>query len=540
MSSFLALLKVELKNYFAQSNANLGVGNKKTLLYIALGFLGITFMSMSYQLTVSLYSAFNQIGQPELTFTTMFFITSMAILFLSFSALIHLFYYSKNTGFLLTLPIKENIIIFARLAVQYIYSLMITAVFLIPCLVVIYTKQGLGLISILGGFIVLVLTPLVPLLITTLLIVLIMNKASKFVSKRAITIITNVILIAFILGIQMLIIRQTESSDFVLDLLLSDSGLLYYFGLRFPPSVWATRMVNGSLLNTIFYLGLNGALFALASVIIAPLVRSSLQDFQQGESKVKSKKGKLVQSSQLKTLVNRNVAIVMKTPAFLMNVAILVLLPFIIVGINMMSGQFSLSQMQQLLGEFANSEFAVYIPLILAAIYILPAFMGSFAATAITREGKFLWQVRVVPVSAELDIKARIVSCFIFSIVGVLILIPITFILLPISIFQIIFALVLAVIAIMIMLQIDILIDINRPILDWNSPTQAVKNNMNVLLALAWRVGVIIVGYITISALRSFGFLSINILISAVLLIMLLVSNILFKKGIEKYRKLEV
>jgi ABC-2 type transport system permease protein len=338
----------------------------------------------------------------------------------------------------------------------------------------------------------------------------------------------------------MLIIRQTETSDFVLDLLLSDSGLLYYFGLRFPPSVWATRMVNGSLLNTIFYLGLNGALFALASVMIAPLVRSSLQDFQQGESKVKSKKGKLVQSSQLKTLVNRNIAIVMKTPAFLMNVAILVLLPFIIVGINMMSGQFSLSQMQQLLGEFANSEFAVYIPLILAAIYILPAFMGSFSATAITREGKFLWQVRVVPVSAELDIKARIVSCFIFSIVGVLILIPITFILLPISIFQIIFALVLAVIAIMIMLQIDILIDINRPILDWNSPTQAVKNNMNVLLALAWRVGVIIVGHITISALSSFGFLSINILISAVLLIMLFVSNILFKKGIEKYKKLEV
>jgi len=485
MNSFISLLKVELKNYFAQSNANLGVGNKKKLLYLALGFLGLTFMSMSYQLSVSLYNSFSQIGQAELTFTTMFFITSMAILFLSFSALIHLFYYSKNTGFLLTLPIKENIIIFSRLAVQYIYSLVISAVFLIPCLAVIYMNQGIGIISILGGLIVLALTPLIPLLISTLLIVLIMNKASKFVSKRAITIITNVILIAFILGIQMIIIRQTESSDFILDLLLKDSGLLYYFGLRFPPSVWATRMIDGSILNAVFYLGLNGILLALSSVLIAPLVRSSLQDFQQGESKVKSKKGKMVQSSQLKALVNRNIAIVMKTPAFLMNVAILVILPFIIVGINMISGQFSIAQMQQLLVDFANSNYAVYIPLILAGIYIAPAFMGSFAATAITREGKFLWQVRVVPVSAELDIKARIISCFIFSIIGVIILIPITFMVLPVSIFQIVFALVLTLIAIIIMLQIDILIDINRPILDWNSPTQAIKNNMNVMVALA-------------------------------------------------------
>ncbi|MFP4457718.1 MAG: hypothetical protein ACLFPS_08670 [Clostridia bacterium] len=540
MSSFLALLKVELKNYLAQTNANLGVGNKKKLLYLALGFLAISFMSMSYQLSISMYQGFSEIGQAELTFTTVFFISSMAVLFLSFSALIHLFYYSKNTGFLITLPIKENIIIFVRLAVQYIYSLLISTVFLLPCLFVMFTKGPITPVGIFGSILVLLLTPLIPLLVTTLLIVLIMNKASKFISKRAMTIITNVVLIVFIIGIQMIIVRQTETSDYILELLLSDSGLLYYFGLRFPPSVWATKMITGSFVHTILYTLMNLVILFIASITIAPLVRSSLQDFQQGESKVKSKKGKLIQRSQLKALINRNIAIVVKTPAFLMNVGVLILLPFIIVGINMLTGQFSLAQMQQALNQFANSDYSYLIPLILAGIYIAPAFMGSFAATAITREGRYLWQIKTLPISAELDIKARLISSFIFSSFGILILLPISIFLLPISIFEVAYALLIAVIAIIVMLQVDILIDINRPILNWTSPTQAVKNNMNVLLALAWRVGVIVGMSISIGVLSSLGISSINLFIGGALLIMLGISNVLYKRGISKYKELEI
>jgi len=338
----------------------------------------------------------------------------------------------------------------------------------------------------------------------------------------------------------MIIVRQTETSDYILDLLLSDSGLLYYFGLRFPPSVWATKMISGSFTHTLLYVLINIAILFVASIVIAPLVRSSLQDFQHGESKVKSKSGKLVQKSQLKALIIRNIKIVVKTPAFLMNVSILVLLPFIIVGINMLSGQFSLAQMQQQLNQFASSNYSYLIPLILAGVYIAPAFMGSFAATAITREGKYLWQIRTLPISAELDIKARIISSFIFSTFGIIILLPVSIIFLPVSIFEVLYALALSIISIIVMLQVDILIDINRPILNWTSPTQAVKNNMNVLLALAWRVGVIIVMSISIGALNSLGINSLNLFIAGVLLILLVISNVLYKRGIEKYKQLEI
>lgn len=540
MSSFLALLKVEFKNYMAQTNLNMGVKNKSGLIYVALGVLGFTFISMSFQLSNSLYGGLKQLGQPELTFTIIFSISSLAVLFLSFSALIHLFYYSKNTGFLLTLPIKENVIIFSRLAVQYVYSLVMTSLFLIPCLFVIYINGGFTIVGAIGGVFALFLTPLIPLLTATLLIVLIMGKAVKFISKRAMTVITNVILIGFILGMQTVVIRQTGTSDFILDLLLSESGLLYYFSLRFPPAIWATRMITGSLINMILYLILNVFLIAGASVIITPLTRKSLQDYQQGDVKVKSKTGKMSQNSQLVSLVKRNISIVFKTPAFLMNVISIVILPFILLGINAISGQMSLSQAQQLLEDFTKSNYASFAPLILAVIYILPAFMGSFAATAITREGRFLWQVKTAPISASLDLKARLISCFIMSSFGIVIFFPLTMIFLPVTIMQGAFALVLSLIAILAMLMIDIYIDINRPILSWTSPTHAIKNNRNVFIALAWRVVVVFIGYGLINAFKGFGVNAISYLVGVYLLILLVFSTVLYKQGVEIYKRLDV
>jgi ABC-2 type transport system permease protein len=540
MSNLIALVKVELKNYMANTNANLGVGNKKILVFLLLGLLAFSFFVMGYQLSVSLFTGFEQINQSELTFTVIYLLANMLILFLSLTALINLFYYSKNTGFLLTLPIKENTIIFSRLAVQYVYSFVMSAMFLIPCYVVYFQRASFTIPMLVSAIVLLLITPLIPLVLATILIVIIMSFANKYISRRMMTIITNVLLLVFILGFQMIVVRQTESSSFILDLLLSESGMLYYFSLQFPPAVLATRAFAGGMINLILFIGLNIGLVALASVIIGPAVKRTLREYQQGEGKVKVKQAKYVESSQLSVLIKRNLLIIFKNPAFLMNMLILILLPFIMVGINMISGQFSFADMKSMIEEIGTQEFSGILTVILAGLLAAPAFMGTFSATAITREGRYLWQLKSMPISAELDLKARLMSCFIMSMIGIIVILPFAIYLLPISIIEVVLAVVLAVVSIVTMLNIDILIDIERPLLNWTSPTQAIKNNLNIMLALAWRIGVILLVFMISKLLPVINAENIQYVLLGIMLILLVISYKLYQKGIKRYEKLEI
>ncbi len=540
MSNFIALVKVEMKNYVSQTNANLGVGSKKILIFFLLGILAFSFFTMGYQMSRSLYIGFEQINQTELTFTVMYVLASMVILFLSLTALIHLFYYSKNTGFLLTMPIKENTIIFSRLAVQYIYSFIMSALFLVPSIYVVLSNDGVTVVKLFGAVIILLLTPMIPLILATILIVIIMSFANKFISRRAMSIITNVVLLALIIGVQLIVVRQTESSEFILDLLLTESGLLYYFGLQFPPVVLATQAIVGKLLSLVIFVLVNIVLIAIAGFVIGPAVKKSLRDYQQGEGKVKSKAAKYVESSQTKVLVKRNLLIIFKNPAFLMNMLVLILLPFIMIGINMVSGQFSLEQMKLMFSELANPEYAGLLTLIVAGVLIMPSFMGTFSATAITREGRFLWQVKSAPIDARVDLKARLLSCFIMSIISVVIVVPLAVYLLPMSLVDLLFALVIALLGIITMLQIDILIDIERPILDWTSPTQAIKNNLNILLALAWRILVALLIFLVFRFLPIINLSGSRYVILIIFIALSIISHKLYNRGVKKYQDLEI
>ena len=330
-------------------------------------------------------------------------------------------------------------------------------------------------------------------------------------------------------------------SDFLVKLFLSGNGLLYYLGLQFPPSIWATQMVNGSISALLYFVVLNMALIVAVNFLIRPMVRQSLRQYNQGETKVITKRADYGGSSVRRALVRRNLLIVVKTPAFFLNFMILALLPFLMVGVNMLNGAGSLAEIQGMITKLAQPQVRPLLTLIAGGVLMMPALMGTLSATAITREGKYFWQSKSLPISAREDIQARLISCAYIIALSIMVTLPLLLWILPLGISDILWAFVLVIPAIYAMLTIDMIIDISKPILNWTSPTQAIKNNLNILVALAWRIAVGILAYGVIKVLGAAVTLSsLKYVLVGIFIIAAGTGHLLLQKSIAKYAKIEV
>lgn len=496
MSNFKALIRVELKDYWSKTSLRLGLGKKggklKSLLLV---FLLFTYTSIAWQLASVFYKSFDAHGVPELTFTYMYLLASLFMLMISITSVMNSFFFSNNLGFLLTLPLKENTIIMSKLAIQYLFDLLCTTVFLLPTLFIYYSHVGVTALSLIGGLLALLLTPLLPMIIAGLFVMIFMSVAGKRVRRNTVSIIVSILAIVLLVGMQVLIARQM-SQDMVTELLLGDEGLLYLLGLRFPPSIWATRMIQGNFLNGIYFVALNIGLLFVLNALSRPLLKQSMRAFQEGSGNVRVQKAHYSGRTPFQALLRRNILIIIKTPTFLLNALILIFLPFIMIAINMATGQFSIAQLRQWATVLAQPEWSHYRELILAGLMISPAFMGTFSATVITREGKYLWQSHILPISVRENLRARIWSSNVISYAAASLLLICGALVMPVSIYTLAISLILGLVAIDAMSRIDLLIDIYRPILNWMTPTQAIKNNLNILIALGWRlllVGIVVI-----------------------------------------------
>ena len=113
-------------------------------------------------------------------------------------------------------------------------------------------------------------------------------------------------------------------------------------------------------------------------------------------------------------------------------------------------------------------------------------FGGTSAATASTfsREGKASWLTRMVPVSAADQIIGRTGVAVLIQSMGIVFTLVTARVYMPISIFSMMLTIVLGILGSLPILLFGLFMDMNRPLLDWDNPQKAVKNNMNVVITL--------------------------------------------------------
>ncbi|MGM0411186.1 MAG: putative ABC transporter permease subunit [Bacillota bacterium] len=532
MNKFLSLVKIEIKDFLGKTISGLNLKNK-SLAKLLILLLPIAISMPIYNLSLTMFISFAQIGSGELVITMTYIGAVMLMFFLGIPFIVSIFFYSRDIQFLAALPFKEREIVFAKLSTVYLYLLLIAVIIMGPALIVYGGNMAFSIFYIIKSIFILLLTPLLPMLISAVFVMLMSSILIKSNYKNLFTILSNFILIAAIIALQLVANRYVSNPEYIREIILSGEGLLNVLGMRFPPSIWLTKIFLNSFKDSFYFLALNIALLFILAFLSKLFYRKAILTLAQGAQASGDisfkKQGKKIQ------LIKRHLLIIIKEPTFLMNTIFTLFIPLILFVVMSVSGDIS--------KELLNSpQMAAYNPLIFILIIISPVVVSNISATVITREGKTFWQTKVLPISHKENIKSRVMISLLLSFLAAILMGIFALYLLNITLKSIFISYLFAISAILFFTIVDIIINIYRPFLNWTNATAAVKNNLNVMIALAIRAIVAGIIYIIYNLSGDFFLENLNLVIMIATAIFfafyLFLRHLLYTKFIEKFKKI--
>ncbi len=478
MNKFISLTKIQVKDLFTkyQNGMNLKSNLIGKLLMVAVVVLLLT-PSINFSLLT--FQAFAMMNAPELVITSMYVGAVILMFMLAIPFIVSVFFYSKDMKFLAALPIREDAIIFSKLSTVYLYLLIISTLLIGPAVVIYGINVGFDLTLVFFGLLALILAPVLPLLISALLVLMLTKVVSNSNKRNLLVIAGNVLLIVAIVGIQLGLTRYMANPETLQKIFSNQEGLLGFVGLRFPPSVWMTRMILGSFKDALYFIGLNLVVLLILQKLATFFYRRAMMAFNQGGQIVRGKIYYIHRSIGWQ-LVKRHIMIILTQPTFLLNTVMSLIVPIMMFVILSFSGEASLEMLK-------SPEIMPYMIFIFAGILVSPAIIANISSTAITREGKTFWETKALPISSQDNIRYRVITTMIFNFAGSIILLVTCLFILPLSWETVLLGGLFTIAVTLFLATVDIIVNIYRPLLNWTNPTAAVKNNMNIMISLGIR-----------------------------------------------------
>jgi len=558
MIKFLALLRILLINTFGISVLR-SKASKNRMAYLKMLGLGLAIVA-GIAPTIGLYSKLLwagydllvPIGQEGAIITLGIVLVSSMIFFFGIFYVINLFYLAGDVQSLLALPLRGWQVLGARFTVVLCYEYLTELPFLLPPLIVFGIKSGASpiyWIYVLFGFL---LAPLLPLGLATVPTVILMRFANLGRRKDLFKILGGLIVVVLAVGLQFVFQKSgpnTMDPAFVQNLLTDPNGLMNLISRVFP----STKYLGLALVNADNASGFSNLLLFTGLSLLAVILAWGIGDklyFKGlvGSSETKARRKKLT-SSDYKRLATgspallsyclKEIRLLIRTPIYFINcvltnilVPVLLIIPFWLQS-NNETGPMPWEDL------LAKPEGTI---IVVAAVVGLAVFLTSsnaITSTSLSREGKEFFISKYIPLSFQKQIQAKLISGYIFSGLGTILLVIAANVLFPLNIAINSTILAVGLVAIIPIIETGLLIDIAHPKLDWDNEQKAVKQNLNVIWSML--ASILIGGCIIILVIRFIHTLAAAaaFMFGGFGLLGLVLYYWLMSRGIEFYRKLE-
>jgi len=418
------------------------------------------------------------------------------VLMFSIYSLLNVLYISKDTAFFFALPVKHSTVFLAKLTVIYISELVIAAAFLFPALLALGITAGVPFTFYLFIPLGILLAPSIPLLLAAILAIPIMYIATLFKGKGAVTSVAVLILFAALFtGYYFLTMQFGRIAGGIEGLNPDELAAVLenvYAGLRVAANVFypLLALARLSTLTTVF--GLNAAAsffvnFALSFGVIAALIvvaffiskfiyakgaQANLEHSKKSSKSNQTYKG----SNTITALMGREFKQLIRTPSFAFNCLINIILTPVTVLIMLLT-------MPNMGGEAAEEFVMPLWQVIFGLVIMMGVGMNLSASTAITREGKSFKMLKMLPVSAETQLNAKIIVYTIISVIAIIPSIIMVMIFEP-NWINFAFSIPIAILFAYGFNCFAVLWDLRKPKLDWTTPNEAVKQNFNIIIPM--------------------------------------------------------
>jgi ABC-2 type transport system permease protein len=478
------------------------VGN--TLLMAFLFICLLPLLGVLFRLGGEAYEAMAVIGQEGLVLSMAFFAASILSLVLGFPMLVSVFYMTGDIERLMYLPVKPWQIVGAKFTISLIFTYLTSFYFLLPLLTGYGIAAGAGSSFWIMALLALLLLPVIPLVYCGIFSMIIMRVFKRAKNKDFITIISVVLSLCLAFGLSSLGNLNLEGGALQELLLKGGNSLMGLMNGIFPALRFLEEAVaEGSILSLLLFLAVT-----VVSVVVFFLIAEQIYfagAMGMRETKAGRKKLSEGESRRLSRRKSaggacfwKEIRLLVRSPIYFMNCVMMVFLwpLFVLIPVAIQMAQNQELKIGEIIGQvyLGDTGGAAITLFVVFCISLGAGIFNYVAGTAISREGKSLYMMKIIPVPLKVQLRAKLLTAVCFGMAGTtlycMIFLVVSVFLFSLPVWTLPIALVGSALANGFQCTIQLFVDLFHPKLTWESEQQAVKQNFTVILAMLLNMAV--------------------------------------------------
>ncbi len=494
MRNFRKIFVLQLRNMFRRDRAKssrkwIGLGIAAAVLYVLL--VGI-FVPILHD-TAEVFASFSL----ESEFVALILMSGlMLVMVFGIVTVLTGLYFSKDTEFFLSLPVRPSTVFAAKLAVVYLTELITAALIMTPLLIAVGTAMHMTAVFYILLPIAVLFTPAIPLFFSSIIAIPIMYLVSFFRNRGALGSIIVLLLFGGFFTLYYISVMRMQTLDPTSVDLSGVQGIFRNIANTVYPLYALARVMTltpafglsltaAVSVNLLIYFGCIVAFGVIAFIVSATVYRRGAASQLEGAKRTKVAHAEYRSTGTVKALMKKEWKEILRTPAFAMNCLLGIIVCPIIVAFFGYTMRASAQLTPTDLAEPGVEHIYSVIMRFFMLFFILFMSTGTNSAptTAFSREGEKFVYCKLMPVEYRTQLKAKsyvyITIGSLSSVLGVIAL-SVTSFDLAFMICAIVFTLAYN----FSYVHFTMLLDLNRPKLKWTTPNEAVKHNRNVVIAV--------------------------------------------------------
>lgn len=462
------------RSYLYDAKKNRKRSKGIVILYFALfvllmaGVLGGMFALVA----VTLCEDMAEVGMGWLYFTLMgliaIFMGAFGSVFNTYSSL----YLAKDNDLLLSLPIPLRLIISSRLVTVYLMGLIYSAVVIVPAVIVYWIQVAHSAAVIIGGLLTITLVSLIVLLLSCLLGWVVAKISVKLKHKS----ITTVLVSLLALGLYYFIYfkAQTVIADLAANAAVYGEKIR---GAAYPLYVFG-RVAEGDWLAMLLVTAVAALLTALTWLLLS---RSFLRlaTSGSGAAKIRYREKKVRMRSLPAALIGKEYRRFVSSSNYMLNCGFGILMIPAAGVLLLFKGAEWINLLKMLLSSSENMLAALLI-----STACLLASMNDMVVPSVSLEGKSLWVLQSLPVSAWEVLKAKLKMQLVFTGLPMLVFLACALPVLGLSPVLSLLAAAGSLLSVLLLAMLGLTMGLKMPNLHWTSEISPVKQSGSMMLSM--------------------------------------------------------
>jgi ABC-2 type transport system permease protein len=512
----ISLISIELNQHFKISKTKYDLKNKKSeaftmvIVIVALGFTAATMLPLYIEFMRNSLMSYASLNLKELFISNAIMISGFFGLFLGLFILIAEFFFSKDMRVLVSLPLKPQEVIFSKLFLIIFDQMIISLVILLPALIYYGISTSASWYYYIYALIIFLLSQVFALTLLTIFILPISRIFKSQKNKDFMIFFASILFMAlaflFVYFMNSNLINFSDNPQEFYNQIVGNQNILNKMSAAFPPAFLAVKALSTSgfmsFVWILLYAGMNIGLFIMALFMGKRFYYDTYSELQQNASnkKVYTKDSfeKIFskQNTPLKAFEKREWRYFLRVPAFSINGFMNVLIfPILIIISSSFSALANDPEMKFFLDIIHN--FKDYLVPIGILASVLGGGINGLSYSLFSREGSYIKELKILPISPKQILRVKFKQIMLLSLIGVITMNAVIAFIGKFNIIQIIVQFLASVLTITFINLAQMVIDTKKPVLEWDNPQKAMKQNINGLLGI-----LIVFGYVA-----GFGFL---------------------------------